>query len=143
MTADVFERHVRRFDEVLGFLERLAETPWARFRDDPEKYGSAERFLQVAVAVLNDLGAHVVARQGGAPVATYRDVPLRLLEAGVLDDAQADVWRRVIGFRNVVVHEYLDVDRALVHDVLLHRLGDLRDLMRAVLGAATAAGTNG
>jgi len=133
MTADVFERHVRRFDEVLGFLERLAETPWERFRDDPEKYGSAERFLQVAATVLNDVGAHLVARSGGEPVGAYRDVPRRLLEDGVLDAAQADVWRRVIGFRNVVVHEYLDVDRKLVHDVLQHRLGDLRDLMRALL----------
>ena len=138
MTADVFERHVRRFDEVLGFLERLADTPWERFRDDPEKYGSAERFLQVAVEVLNDLGAHLVARSGGEPAVTYRDVPTRLLEAGLLDEAQANVWRRVIGFRNVVVHEYLDVDRKLVHDVLQHRLGDLRDLMRALLrGLAT------
>lgn len=138
MTADVFERHVRRFDEVLGFLERLAETPWTRFRDDPEKYGSAERFLQVAVEVLNDVGAHLVARQAGEPVAAYRDVPRRLLEAGVLDEAQADTWRRVIGFRNVVVHEYLEVDRAIVYDVLRTRLGDLRDLMRALLRASQA-----
>ncbi len=72
MTADVFERQVRRFDEVLGFLERLAETPWARVRDVPEKYGSAERFLQVAVEVLNDLGAHLVARSGGEQVVAYR-----------------------------------------------------------------------
>ena len=100
MTADVFERHVRRFDEVLGFLERLAETPWERFRGDPEKFGSAERFLQAAVDVLNDLGAQLVARSGGEPAGSYRDVPRRLLESGVLDEAQADVWRRVIGFRN-------------------------------------------
>ncbi|MFN2324192.1 MAG: DUF86 domain-containing protein, partial [Trueperaceae bacterium] len=97
------------------------------------KYGSAERFLQVAVEVLNDLGAHLVARAGGEPVVAYRDVPRRLLESGVLDAEQADVWRLVIGFRNVVVHEYLEVDRKLVHDVLQHRLGDLRDLMRALL----------
>ena len=138
MTADVFERHVRRFDEVLGFLDRLAETPWERFRDEPEKYGSAERFLQAAVGVLNDVGAHLVARSGGEPAGTYRDVPRRLLESGVLDEAQADVWRRVIGFRNVVVHEYLEVDRKLVHDVLQFRLGDLRDLMRALLRGSTA-----
>lgn len=140
MTADVFERHVRRFDEVLAILERLAATPWERFRDDPEKYGSAERFLQVAIEVLNDVGAHLVARRGGEPVAGYRDVPRRLREDGVLDDAQADTWRRVIGFRNVVVHEYLEVDRALVHEVLRTRLGDLRGLMRALLrGLAGAA----
>lgn len=88
--------------------------------------------------MLNDAGANLVARSGGEPVGAYRDVPRRLLEAGVLDDAQADVWRRVIGSRNVVVHEYLEVDRKLVHDVLQHRLGDLRDLMRALLRGLAA-----
>ncbi len=139
MTADVFERHVRRFGEVLDILERLAETPWERFRTDPEKYGSAERFLQVAAEVLNDLGAHLVARRGGAPVGAYRDVPKRLLETGVLGDADADLWRRVIGFRNIVVHDYLDVDRAIVFEVLERHLPDLRALMRALVRALSDA----
>jgi hypothetical protein len=46
MTDDVFERRTRRFEEILGILGRLAETPWARFSTDPEKYARTERFLQ-------------------------------------------------------------------------------------------------
>lgn len=135
MTDDVFERRTRRFHETLAILEGLARTPWERFESDPEKYGSAERFLQVAVEILDDLGAHLVARSGAGPVERYRDVPARLLETGVLDSTQAEVWRRVIGFRNVIVHEYLDVDRRIVFELLQHRLGDLRDLHRAILRA--------
>ncbi len=133
MTDDVFERRTRRFHEVLDILERLATTPWERFRSDPEKYGSAERFLQVAVEVLDDLGAHLVARTEAGAVSSYRDVPARLLAAGHIDDAQAATWRRIIGFRNVLVHDYLEVDRAIVLDVLQNRLDDLRDLHRALL----------
>ncbi len=135
MTDEVFERRTRRFEEALEFLERIAETPWERFSSDPEKYASAERFLQIAVEVLSDLGAHVVARVAAGPVDRYRDVPDRLLEAGRLTEAQAELWRRVVGFKNVIVHDYLDVDRAIVYDVLRHRLGDLRELHRAVLSA--------
>ena len=135
MTGEVFERRTRRFEEALEFLERIAETPWERFSSDPEKYASAERFLQIAVEVLSDLGAHVVARVAAGPVDRYRDVPDRLLEAGWLTEAQAELWRRVVGFKNVIVHDYLDVDRAIVYDVLRHRLGDLRELHRAVLSA--------
>ncbi len=128
VTDDVFERRTRRFMEVLAILDGLAETPWERFRSDPEKYGSAERFLQVAVEILDDLGAHLVARASLGGVEHYRDVPARLHEASVLTSDQADLWRRMIGFRNVVVHDYLDVDRAIVFDVLRHRLADLREL---------------
>ncbi len=135
MTDDVFERRTRRFEEILGILERLAETPWARFHADPEKYGSTERFLQLAVEVVDDLGAHVVARAQLGPVASYGDVPTRLLEAGHLTETQAHTWRRIIGFRNVLVHDYLEVDLGIVYDVLQNRLADLRELHRALLAA--------
>jgi uncharacterized protein YutE (UPF0331/DUF86 family) len=135
VTDDVFERRTRRFVETLEILERLRNTPWERFSSDPEKYGSAERFLQVAVEVLDDLGAHLVARFGAGPVERYRDIPDRLLAAGRLTDEQADVWRRVIGFRNVIVHNYLDVDRAIVFEILTNSLEDLRDLHRALVAA--------
>ena len=36
----------------------------------------------------------------------------------------------MIGFRNVLVHEYLDIDRMIVYDVLQNRLGDLEALRR-------------
>jgi len=135
MTDDVFERRTRRFEEVLGILEGLAETPWERFTTDPEKYGSTERFLQLAVGVLDDLGAHVVARARLGPVSSYGDVPARLMDAGHLTESQARTWRRIIGFRNVLVHDYLDVDLTIVYDVLQNRLGDLRDLHRTLLAA--------
>lgn len=38
----------------------------------------------------------------------------------------------MIGFRNVIVHDYLDVDRAIVYDSVLSSLGDLRELQRAI-----------
>lgn len=135
MTDDVFERRTRRFEEILGILEGLAETPWARFTADPEKYGSTERFLQLAVEILDDLGAHVVARAQLGPVASYGDVPERLREAGHLTETQAHTWRRIIGFRNVLVHDYLEVDLTIVYDVLRNRLDDLRDLHRTLLAA--------
>jgi uncharacterized protein YutE (UPF0331/DUF86 family) len=139
MTDDVFERRTRRFLETLEILERLRRTPWERFSADPEKYGSAERFLQVAVEILDDLGAHLVARFGAGHVERYRDIPDRLLAVGRLSEAQADVWRRVIGFRNVIVHNYLDVDRAIVFAILSDSLDDLRDLHRALVEAQASS----
>ena len=43
---------------------------------------------------------------------------------GVIEVELADHLRRAVGFRNVLVHEYVRVDDAVV----LQRLNDLRDL---------------
>ena len=135
MTNDVFERRTRRFEETLDILDGIADTTWERFSADPEKYGSAERFLQIAVEILDDLGAHIVAQRGAGPVDSYREIPERLVVLGSIDEEQAGLWRRMIGFRNVIVHDYLDVDRAIVFDVLQNRLDDLRDVHRALVRA--------
>ena len=38
----------------------------------------------------------------------------------------------MIGFQNILVHEYLDVDRGVVYEVLQLRLEDLRALKQAL-----------
>ncbi len=40
----------------------------------------------------------------------------------------------MIGFRNILVHEYLEVDRAVVHDVVCNRLQDLAELRKVFAG---------
>lgn len=52
--------------------------------------------VQLAVEILDDLGTHLVARQGGAPVERERDVPERLEEVGVIDAVEAALWRRLL-----------------------------------------------
>jgi uncharacterized protein YutE (UPF0331/DUF86 family) len=41
-------------------------------------------------------------------------------------------WRRIIGFRNIVVHRYLDVDPAIVRSVLESNVQDLSRFVRSI-----------
>ncbi len=36
-----------------------------------------------------------------------------------------ELWTRMIGFRNALVHEYADIDRGVVYQVLQQHLDDL------------------
>ncbi len=49
----------------------------------------------------------------------------------------ADSLRRMVGFRNVLVHGYDEVDLGVVQDVMANRLGDLLALVAAVRARAT------
>jgi uncharacterized protein YutE (UPF0331/DUF86 family) len=52
---------------------------------------------------------------------------------GVLVADLADRLRRMVGFRNIAVHEYEEVDPQIVASILEHRLEDLRELARTIL----------
>jgi len=51
----------------------------------PEHYGSAERFLQLAIEAITDMGNHVVAEEELGVVNSYADVPALLGEKGYID----------------------------------------------------------
>ncbi|MGH9896093.1 MAG: type VII toxin-antitoxin system HepT family RNase toxin [bacterium] len=76
---------------------------------DPERYGSAERFLQLSIEALSDMASHLIAERNLGLVQQSRDLPRLLREHGYIDQALEGRWIRMIGFRNVLVHDYLEV----------------------------------
>ena len=71
-------------------------------------------------------------RQRRSDVPNYGTAIDRLADIGVLTTAFAGRFRDVAGFRNVIVHGYLDVDPEIVHQVLNERLHDFGEFAGAV-----------
>jgi len=130
MNVEIVRRRLDRLSEYLKILEHYRNYSLEEFLVDPEKYGSAERFLQLAVEVVIDLGNHIVAERGLGSVEKSRDVPALFLENGLIDQQLEQKWIQMIGFRNVLVHEYAKLDRRLVYEMLTSRLDDLGAMRR-------------
>lgn len=119
-------------DEYLTILDGLRRYDLNEFLANPERYGSTERFLQLTIEALLDVGSHVIAELGIGTIETYSDVPRIFSENKYLEPELAGRWMRMIGFRNILVHEYLDIDRGVVYQVLQHQLEDLRALKQVL-----------
>uniref|UniRef100_A0A7C1JFT1 DUF86 domain-containing protein n=1 Tax=Caldilinea aerophila TaxID=133453 RepID=A0A7C1JFT1_9CHLR len=130
---EILHKRLRKLDEYLTILRQMQRYSLQEFLSHPERYGSTERFLQLSIETLIDLGNHIIADLNLGSVDWYSDVPRRLHEAGYLDQATEQNWIRMIGFRNVLVHEYLDIDRKIVYQVLQENLGDLEKLKQFFL----------
>jgi uncharacterized protein YutE (UPF0331/DUF86 family) len=52
----------------------------------------------------------------------YSDIPRILAQDGYIDSETEEMWVSMIGFRNVLVHQYADIDRQIVYDVLQNQL---------------------
>lgn len=78
------------------------------------------------------MAQHLCSAQGWGPPADNGDAMRLLGEHAVLTADLAAAMRRAVGFRNVLVHDYVDVDDAIV----LSRLQDVSDLEHFV-GAVT------
>lgn len=132
---DIFVERMERLQEHMAILRRLQRYPLEDFLADPERYGSAERFLQLAIECLNDMGNHLIADRTLGPTEWARDIPTRLFEAGLLDKGLMEAWIRMIGFLNILVPDYIKIDRRLVHEVLHGRLDDFGRIKAALASA--------
>ena len=128
--AEVVRKRLNKLDEYLTILRSLQRYSFEEFIQEPERYGSVERFLQLAIEAVIDIGNHVVAEQNLGIVNWYSDIPALLVKHGIIDVDLEQRWVRMIGFRNALVHDYADIDREIVYKALQYRLGDLEALRR-------------
>jgi uncharacterized protein YutE (UPF0331/DUF86 family) len=59
-----------------------------------------------------NVAQHLCASEGWGPPASNADTLRILSRQGVLDETLADSLSRAVGFRNLLVHGYADVDDA-------------------------------
>ena len=90
--------------------------------------------LQQAIQGCIDLAIHAcVDEELGAP-STAAQAFLLLANHGRLDSVLADKLTRAAGLRNLIVHQYTDVDYARIIEVVKTSLNDLRKLAVAFRG---------
>ncbi|MHC1745517.1 MAG: DUF86 domain-containing protein, partial [Syntrophobacteraceae bacterium] len=58
MRHEVLRRRLDRLDEYLSILKALRRYSLPEFLENPERYGSAERFLQLCIEAVTDIGNH-------------------------------------------------------------------------------------
>ena len=125
---EVLRKRLQHLDDYLVFLQNARKYTLKEFISNPERYGSVERFLQLSIECLSDMGNHIIANQELGVVETYSDIPQLLYEAGYISIDLREAWIRMTGFRNILVHGYLEIDREIVYRVLQENLVDIQSL---------------
>jgi uncharacterized protein YutE (UPF0331/DUF86 family) len=92
--------------------------------------------LQRACESSIDLAMRLVARRRlGVPQESRAAFEL-LEKAGLLTPELSTRMKHMVGFRNIAVHEYQQMDRTILEAILRDRLGDFDDFCRAAVRAS-------
>ena len=121
---------IREYVALLRKIRGLADE--RRFVGDPLVYGNAERYLQLTIQAVLDISNHIVADMNLSLPADSQDLFGLLARRKVLPVPLSKKLVSMAGFRNVLVHEYLEIDRHRVYRVLREDLGDFEEFIKAV-----------
>lgn len=129
----------RKLQLIADDLERLTE-----FKDETRdsltgdfvRLAAVERLLERIVMRAIDVNEHLISQlatgEGRSTRLSYRDTFLKLPELGVYDAEFAERIARSAGLRNILVHDYNDVDRTIVHASIRECLRDYTHYVGAV-----------
>jgi uncharacterized protein YutE (UPF0331/DUF86 family) len=79
------------------------------------------------------MGNHVIRRDKLGLTQSSRDVFTLLEQAGRIDPNTAEAMRKMVGFRNVAVHEYQALVLPIAVNIITHHLDDFFKFSQALL----------
>ncbi len=122
---EIFSRRLEALHGYLGKLKAFLEADEEEFVREPALHDLAERYLHLAVEACLDLANHWISDKALPTPDANRDTFSILERAGELSPEMADKLRGWAGFRNVLVHEYLEIDHSIAYRAIQHELIDL------------------
>jgi len=126
----------RKLEELETYQEQLAEFAGIslnQYRGDWKSQRIVERTLQIMIETCADIAGHVISDGGMRAPKSCADGFTVLGENGVLTDALLDSLVGMAKFRNVVVHQYDEVDAEVVIAILRKHLGTFRQFRDQLL----------
>ncbi len=121
---DALSSRLDALENYLAELRSFERYSREEFVREPALHHLGERFLHLACECILDIAHHVIAEQGYRQAASYKDTMDVLREEEIIDAALCERLKGWMGFRNVLVHFYLDIDHGRSFDAL----GELADL---------------
>ena len=128
--ADLIAKKLAQIETYLHELRTLARP--ADVRSDLREERFVAHTLQLAIQTVIDVAAHIVADDRLGEPQSQRDLFDLLARHGWISSEQALDLQRMVGFRNLLVHEYARLDLDVLREVAEQRLDDFTDFVASI-----------
>jgi len=118
--------------KYVELLERYSSHTKKELKNDLTLRGAVERYMQVALEIVIEIGDMIIAKEGFRKPERYREVIEILGENNILPKAFARLFAPAAGFRNILVHRYGDIDLDILYKHLKNNTKDFDTFARHI-----------
>ena len=127
---DVIENRVSAIKKYLNIIDGFKRYSAEEIAHDIIVKGAVERYLYLAVQTTIDLAEAVIAYKKFRKPSTMGESFYILSEEKIISREFAEKLAKMVGFRNVVAHDYEEVDSGVVFNILHHELSDIENFIK-------------
>jgi uncharacterized protein YutE (UPF0331/DUF86 family) len=112
--------------QMMDSLKDLHLKGKASFLRDRHKIAAAESYLRRALEALFDIGRHILAKRFAYPATEYKEIAKGLSSNKVLVEKEAELMRKMTGYRNRMVHFYHEITPEELHEICLYHINEIK-----------------
>lgn len=129
---ELIEKKIDLLEGKFDYLKETREIKPDKFLDSFEKIQASKHTLQEAIEACLDIANHIIAAKGLGRSETYSGMFQRLAKGGILEGELADRLGDMARFRNLLVHQYAEIDNRRVHEILRENLVDIEEFVTRI-----------
>ena len=114
-------------------LKKLIKTEEENLLSDEILISAVERNLQIAIESCMDIARHFVAKIPlEKPKKENKEVVKILSKHDIITNELAEKLLDMAGMRNILVHQYMEVDDEKIYHAVKHDLGDIEEFVAQI-----------
>lgn len=132
MDREVIEQKLESLRRCLQRIADKCPSGPETLKRDPDLQDIISLNLTRAVQLCVDIGAHLIAGMEVPPPDTMGQTFDALAETGVIHEKLAMQLKKAVGFRNIAVHNYTEIDWTIAHAIARHHLCDFTEFAKVI-----------
>jgi uncharacterized protein YutE (UPF0331/DUF86 family) len=128
--VDLLEKKLAFIETCMRELRQLSQPE--RIAHDIREERFVAHTLQMAIQAALDIASHIVSDGRLGEPRTNRELFDLLQRHHWLSSTLTETMRKMVGFRNIVVHGYQSVDPTIMRDIVENRLDDFLAFTSAI-----------
>lgn len=125
---------LEKLDEYSGYLAEIQKANKKDFIRDYRLYGLAERYLQLSIEAILDVGKLTIVSENFRKPEDNQDIFSALYDGKAISRSLVEKLSGIANFRNILVHDYDKIDREIVFQKLKENSDDFKKFKKEVLG---------
>lgn len=129
---DLVRRKLSRLNMYLDKLDPVVKKSFNEYLSDFYIKSSTERMIQLIVECASDINNHVVVESGERPPEDYASSFIKAAEIKLISRGLAEKLKGSAGMRNIIVHEYMDIDDEKIYKIIPIAVSDFKQYIKEV-----------
>ncbi len=126
INIEVIKQRLNQLSTSINKIERFKEISLEEFLKDDIIQDVVEYNLFIAINMMIDIATHIVVDNNMGNPETLGEAFNILNKEKYLNDEETKVYKNMVGLRNILSHEYINIDKKIIYSILKNNLIEIK-----------------